>query len=192
MARAKKAAEAPEGGKPARKAAARKNAAAKEAPAAAAASTSEPPLAPGPGPAKAGKTHVVFPMEVYNARKDEIKAPFKKHGLKWKFLGEGKGRYLKEGVDVFVQFGDEGAHYALSGSDRGTLDAILAVWKEGFGASFLEEAEAAGDEAAQAQDAVALSEEMRIWQLGEPQRRAGEPDYFFQRRTEEWRARKPT
>lgn len=154
--------------------------------------TPAPKAAKPDASAKGGKTHVVFPTEVYNARKDEIKAPFKKHGLKWKFLGEGKGRYLKEGVDVFVQFQDEGAHYALSGSDRETLDAILAVWKEGFGASFLEEAEAAGDQAADAQVAEALSEEMRIWRLGEPQRRAGEPDYFFKRRTEEWLARKPS
>lgn len=183
MARAKKA------GAPSEKAAAP----AKERPsrkAAAKAPKAAPPEPEG-APAKGGRTNVVFPMDVYQERKDEIKAPFKEHGLKWKFLGEGKGRYVKEGVDVFVQFGEDGAHYALSGTDRATIDAILAVWKEGFGARFLEEAEAAGEVAAEAQVAEALSEEMRIWKLGEPQRRAGEPDYFFKRRTEEWLARKP-
>lgn len=141
-----------------------------------------------------GKRDVALAKTLYDEQKDAIKAPFKKHGLKWQYLGEGKGRYHKDGVSVFVLFADDQVHYSLSGSDRATQDAILDAWKDLLGADALAEAGKKGEQAAaeQARQPEPESEEMRLWRLQEPQRRPGEPDFFYRKRTEEWNARKPT
>lgn len=136
------------------------------------------------------KRLVAFPKEAYEARKDEVKAPLKEHGLKWQYLGEGQGRYHKEGVNVFVRFKDDSVHYALWGEDAATLDAILAAWRTAFGVEAT--AEAPKDPAPVAAAAPAEeSEALRLWRIQEPQRRPGEPDLFFAKRTDEWRARRP-
>lgn len=152
-----------------------------------------PKAAPSEKPAGTGKQDVVFPKAFYDERKDEIKAPFKQHKLKWQYMGEGRGRYHKEGVSVFVLFADEKVHYSISGADRTTIDAMLAAWKEQLGADVLQEARASGEVAAaeKAKEPEPESEEMRLWRLQEPQRRPGEPDFFLRKRTEEWQARRP-
>lgn len=168
---AKKAADGPRASQPAKAPAARKAAAEKK-----------PPVQ---------RTRVVFPKEVYEPRKDAIKAPFKEHGLKWSYLGEGKGLYKREGVHVFTQFLDDGVHYSLWGDDQAAVAAILGAWEALLGRSFVQEAQAAGEVAARAEEAHKESEAMRLWRLQEPQRRPGEPDFFFSRRVAEWQAKKP-
>lgn len=177
---AKKAADAPT-----KKASAKKPAAPKEARAG-----SAPPAARA-RPEPVHKENVVVPKDLYEAQKDALKAPFKEHGLKWQFLGEGKGRYHKEGVNVFVQFQDDGVHYALWGADQATVDAILATWRGILGTTGLAKAEAAGAEAVAAQEAKAESDALRLWRLQEPQRRPGEPDFFYKKRHAEWEAKRP-
>lgn len=137
------------------------------------------------------KTRVVFPKDVYEPRKDEIKAPFKAAGLKWNYLGEGKGLYKKEGVNVFAHFLDDGTHYSLWGDDKATVTEILAKWETLLGRSFIQEAKAAGEAAKKAEASAQESEALRAWKLQEPQRRPGEPDLFFKKRTDEWLAKKP-
>lgn len=137
------------------------------------------------------KTRVVFPKDVYEPQKDDIKAPFKAHELKWNYLGEGKGLYKKEGVNVFTQFLDDGTHYSLWGSDKRTVADILAQWEKLLGRSFVQQAQAAGEAAVAAEKKEQESEAMRLWRLQEPQRRPGEPDFFFKKRTDEWLAKRP-
>ena len=158
----------------------------------------EAPDAPAAGKAPAErkppvrKERVVFPKDVYEANKDAIKAPFKEHGLKWSYLGEGKGLYKREGLHVFAQFQDDGTHYSLWGDDQPAVRAILAAWEALLGRSFLQEAAAAGEAAAEAEAQEKESEAVRVWKLQEPQRRPGEPDFFFTKRVAEWQAKKPT
>lgn len=161
-----------------------------------------PPAAPEAAPVEAPpakpeakapvhKERVVVPMDLYDARKDEVKAPFKEHGLKWKFLGEGKGLYQKEGVNVFVQFKDDGVHYDVWGADQPTVDAILAAWRRLLGAKGFAASLEAGTEARAEEAAVVESDAMRLWRLGKPQPRPGEPDFFFKKRMAEWDAKRP-
>lgn len=159
-----------------------------------------PPAAPKPAKRAAApkaprapveKRRVVFAKDLYEARKDELKAPFKAHGLKWQFLGEGKGRYHKDGVNVFAQFLDNGVHYSVWGDDRATVDAICDGWRRLLGEAAWAAATAQGRQAVAAEQAQQESEALRAWRLQEPQRRAGEPDFFFQKRTQEWLAKKP-
>ena len=151
------------------------------------------PKAPAPAEKRppVHKERVVFPKDVYEPQKDAIKAPFKEHGLKWNYLGEGKGLYKRDGLHVFAQFLDDGTHYSLWGEDQAAVKAILAAWEKLLGRSFLQEAAAAGEAAAQAEEAEKESEAVRLWKLQEPQRRPGEPDFFFTKRVAEWQAKKP-
>ena len=177
---------------PAKKAAAKKAAAKKqptttpdETPAAA------PPAATEAAPQRP-KERIVFPKALYEERKDDIKAPLKTHDLKWQFLGQGKGRYHAEGVNVFVMFTDDGVDYSVWGTDQATVDALLAAWRGILGTQGFAQAEALGAQAAEAEAAARESEAVRFWKLQEPQRRAGEPDFFFNKRMDEWRAKRPT
>lgn len=138
------------------------------------------------------KERVVFPKDVYEPNKDAIKAPFKEHALKWNYLGEGKGLYKRDGLHVFAQFLDDGTHYSLWGDDQPAVKAILAAWEKLLGRSFVQEAQAAGEAAAKAEEKEKESEAMRLWKLQEPQRRPGEPDFFFTKRVAEWQAKKPS
>lgn len=137
------------------------------------------------------KERVVFPKDLYEARKDDIKAPLKERGLKWQYLGEGKGRYAKEGVNLFAQFLDDGVHYSLWGDDRATVQALLKAWRDMLGDSIFQQAKAAGEQAVVAETQQKESEALSFWKLQEPQRRAGEPDFFFKKRMDEWMAKKP-
>lgn len=149
------------------------------------------PKAAPPSDEGVHKERIVFPRETYNQRKDDIKAPIKQHELKWQFLGEGKGRYHKDGVNVFVMFTDAGVDYSVWGSDAATVDALLSAWRGIVGEKAFAQAEKRGEEAAVAEAARAESEAMRLWKLQEPQRRPGEPDFFFKKRTDEWQAKRP-
>lgn len=145
-------------------------------------------------PARKGpveKTRIVFPKDVYEPRKEEIKAPLKQQGLKWQYLGEGKGRYHKEGVNLFAQFLDDGTHYSIWGDDKATIDALAAAWKGMLGEAAWAAATTAGTKAVEKEKEAETSEAMNIWKLGEPQRRPGEPETFFARRRAEWEARRP-
>lgn len=139
------------------------------------------------------KTPVLFPKTLYDANKDAIKAPFKAQGMKWAFLGEGKGLYKRPdgGVHCFVQFQDDGVHYALWGEDKAAVDALLATWRGILGDTGLEKAMTQGVAAEAAEEAKAESEAMKLWRLGEPHPRPGEPDFFFKKRRAEWEAKKP-
>ena len=175
----------------ARKASAKKADASETPPAKKAAKAAAPKPAAAEKKPPVEKTRVVFPKDVYEPNKDAIKAPFKEHALKWSYLGEGKGLYKREGVHVFTQFLDDGVHYSLWGDDKPAVAAILKAWETLLGRSFVQEAQAAGEAAAKAEDAEKESEAMRMWRLQEPQRRPGEPDFFFTKRVAEWQAKKP-
>ena len=139
------------------------------------------------------KTRIVFPKDWYEEHKDEVKAPFKLHGLKWSYLGEGKGLYKREKeVHCFAQFLDDGTHYSLWGDDKKACDAILKVWRTLAGEPLWAKFSAAGESATQKEAEVKESEALRLWKLGEPQPRAGEPDFFFKKRKDEWLAKKPS
>lgn len=150
---------------------------------------------PAPAPAaQAGanveKRNYLIPKDVYDTQKDAIKAPIKQHGLKWQYLGEGKGRYHKEGVNLFVQFQDDGVHYALWGSDAQTTDALVEAWRALLGEPALAAASEEGAAVVEAAKEEEESDALRLWRLQEPHRRPGEPDFFFEKRLQEWRAKK--
>ncbi|HEX2022301.1 MAG TPA: hypothetical protein VHH36_06275 [Candidatus Thermoplasmatota archaeon] len=193
-----------------------KKAAPKKAPAKAAKPKEEAPVAPAPAegaaaPAKKAakkaaapkassakapkppveRTRVALPKDLYEPRKDEIKAPLKEQGLKWQYLGEGKGRYHKDGVNVFTQFLDDGVHYSVWGDDKAAVRTLLDAWRKLLGDEAYAKATARGEEAVKAEEAQQESEALRLWRLQEPQRRPGEPDFFFKRRMDEWTAKKP-
>ena len=183
---------------PAKKVAAKKappkKASVKEAPAPAAPpaeAPAKPKRTPAAPRAPVSKERVVVPKDAYEARKDEIKAPLKEHGLKWQYLGEGKGRYHKEGVNLFVQFLDDGVHYSLWGDDQATVKAIVAAWRALLGEAVFAQAAAQGVEAERQEEAQKESDAIRLWKLQEPQPRPGEPDFFFRKRVEEWQAKRP-
>lgn len=201
-----KGARKPEGRKPAAKPAAKKPATKKavakkpvEKPSKASATqpVEKPARKPAarrpPGSPPVERTRVVVPMDVYEANKDAIKAPFKEHGLKWSFLGEGKGLYKTPdgGVHCFTQFKDDGVHYSVWGDDAAVKGAILDRWRDVLGEALWERATARGEEAVAAEKAQAESEAMRLWRLAEPQPRPGEPDFFLKKRRAEWEAKKP-
>ncbi|HET6404185.1 MAG TPA: hypothetical protein VFH78_06020 [Candidatus Thermoplasmatota archaeon] len=121
------------------------------------------------------KTRVVVPMDVYDARKDDVKAPLKEAALKWNFLGEGKGLYKREdgGVHCFVQFRDDGVHYSVWGADKPACERILTAWRALLGEEGWAKATATGVEATQAERAQQESEAVRLWKMAEPQRRPG-------------------
>ena len=162
---------------------AKKAAAAKRAPA-----KRRPPGAP-----PIERTRVVIPMDVYEPQKDAIKAPLKGAELKWNFLGEGKGLYKRAdgGVHCFTQFLDDGVHYSLWGDDKPAVNGILSAWRSLLGEEAYAKATTRGDQAAAQEQQQKESEALRLWRLGEPQRRPGEPDLFFQKRLAEWQARRP-
>jgi hypothetical protein len=191
--------------KPAAKPAAAKLAAPKKAPAKpatkkAAASAAEEPAPPKKPAAKRDpslgpvqKTRVVFPKDWYEEHKDEVKAPFKLHGLKWNYLGEGKGLYKREKeVHCFAQFLDDGTHYSLWGDDKASCEKILEAWRTLAGEAQWSKFMAAGTLAIVAEAQQKESEELRLWKIGEPQKRGGEPDFFFKKRYDEWLAKKPS
>ena len=193
---------------PARKAPAKK-AAAKKAPApkkAAAKAAPQKPAAPAgaaekkvarprrdPSLGPIQRTRVAIAMDLYEANKDAIKAPFKTHELKWNFLGEGKGLYKRAdgGVHCFTQFKDDGVHYSIWGDDTKRVNEILSSWRALLGEAGWAKATATGEQAAVAEEQQKESEAVRLWKLGEPQRRPGEPDLFFQKRVAEWQAKRP-
>lgn len=138
------------------------------------------------------KTRVVFPRAWYEEHKDEIKAPFKLHDMKWNYLGEGKGLYKREKeVHCFAQFDDAGTHYSIWGDDKKACDEILKAWRTLAGEQLYAQFLAAGVEATASEAQEKESEAMRLWKLQEPQPRPGEPDFFLKKRIAEWEARKP-
>jgi hypothetical protein len=146
--------------------------------------------APARGPVQ--KTRVVIPMSYYEPHKDEIKAPFKAHGMKWNYLGEGKGLYKREkDIHCFTQFLDDGVHYSIWGDDKKGVNEILAAWRALAGEALWAQFTAEGEKAKVAEAEQKESEALRLWKLGEPQRRPGEPDLFFTKRVAEWNAKKP-
>lgn len=148
------------------------------------------PAAPRRPPVE--RTRIVFPKELYEARKEEVKAPLKERGLKWQYLGEGKGRYHADGVNLFAQFLDDGTHYSLWGDDKATVEALKDAWRKLLGDEGWAKATSRGEEATRKEKEEQLSEEIRIWLVGEPQRRPGEPELFYRKRREAWEARKPS
>jgi hypothetical protein len=175
--------------KPAKKAATSKAPRPKKVPA------TKPPAAAKRPPverARVEKTSVVIPLDYYEPHKDAIKAPLKEHGLKWTFLGEGKGLYKREKeVHCFTQFKDDGVHYSIWGDDKAAVRAILDAWRALAGEDRFAGFTASGRQAAAAESQRNESDELRLWRLGEPQRRPGEPDFFYQKRVDEWKARRP-
>lgn len=139
------------------------------------------------------KTRVVVPLEIYEGHKDAIKAPFKSHAMKWNFLGEGKGLYKRPdgGIHCFVHFKDDGVHYSIWGDDRPGVQGVLATWRKILGETAWAQATTTGDQAVAAEKQEQVSEAMKLWKLAEPQRRPGEPDFFFDKRLAEWQAKKP-
>jgi len=146
-----------------------------------------------PGSPPIQKTRVVVPMDFYEPNKDAIKAPFKKHELKWNFLGEGKGLYKRAdgGVHCFTQFKDDGLHYSIWGDDKKAVGDVLSTWRALLGEARWSQASASGEEAAAAELKEKESEAVQLWKLGEPQRRPGEPELFFQKRIAEWQSKRP-
>jgi hypothetical protein len=142
------------------------------------------------------KEKVVIAHDVYEPNKDAIKAPLKRYELTWSYLGEDavgkRGLYKKDGVNVFAHFKDDGVHYDVWGSDQKTVDAILRAWRDLLGTKIMAAAKEAGVEAAAQEQAQQESEALKLWRLQEPQRRPGEPDFFFDKRRAEWDAKKPT
>lgn len=175
-------------------AAARKRAAPKDGATPARARKAAAPRAESSAPARAPPAvveRVVFPRALYDERKDEIKAPLKERGLKWQFLGEGRGRYHAEGVAVFVQQSPEGADFTLRASDEAAGRAIVDAWRRIAGAAAFAAAKEQAREVVQEEKAAARSEATRLWELARPLRRPGEPEGFYRRRLAEWEAQRP-
>jgi hypothetical protein len=148
--------------------------------------TEAPAAATAPEAKKPERHRRIFPHAVYEPNKDVVKAPLKDLGMKWQYLGQGKGRYAGEGVQAFVQYTDTGADFTVWGPDDAAVKKILDAWNAAFPAA---ESAAATQEKKEAE--AAESEAMRLWRLAEPQRRPGEPEGFFRRRREEWERQKP-
>lgn len=173
-----------------------KKAAAPKAPVASSAKVLKPKAAKAAAPAeKKGpvqKTRIVFPKDHYEPNKDAIKAPFKANGMKWNYLGEGKGLYKREKeLHCFTQFMDDGVHYSLWGDDKAGVEKILAAWRKLVGEDAFAKFVAQGEKAGKAEEQEKESEAVRLWKLGEPQARPGEPDFFFKKRHDEWLAKRP-
>lgn len=152
-----------------------------------------PPAKRDPSLGPVVKTRIVFPKDYYEPNKDEIKAPFKAHGLKWNYLGEGKGLYKKDKeVHCFAQFLDDGTHYSIWGDDKAAVEEILKAWRVLAGEALYAKFTSAGEAATETEAAVKESEELRLWKLGEPQPRPGEPEFFLKKRRDEWLAKKPS
>lgn len=128
-----------------------------------------------PGPV----VRLIFPIGLYSEKKDAIKAALKEHDLKFQYMGAGQGRYFDDKVTIFAKWGDVNADYTLRG-DAGVVEALSTAWKALGATDFTEEGKAQ-EEAA----------EVKAWKLEEPQRRPGEPDFFFRKRVGEWDARDP-
>ena len=178
---------------PPKKAPAKKAAPAKKPAKLAAPGKAVKPARPREPRAPVERFRVVVPMDVYEPNKDAVKAPLKERGLKWTFLGQGQGLYKREdgGVHCFTQFKDDGVHYSLWGEDKAARDGILADWRRVLGEERFAQATASGEQAAAAEKRQEESEALRLWRLAEPQRRPGEPDFFFQKRMAEWQAKRP-
>ncbi|MHB8585972.1 MAG: hypothetical protein ACYDDF_09105 [Thermoplasmatota archaeon] len=144
-----------------------------------------------PRSAATTKTSVVFSRSLYETHKEELKEPLRGHDLKWQYLGPGKGRYHKEGVHMFVQFLDDGVHYSVWGADATTIRAILGAWKATLGEQAWKTASVAAEAAEEHAVEEQVSEALRAWQFGEPQKQPGEPESFYQLRRKAWLARKP-
>lgn len=199
---AEKKAAAPKKAAP-KKEAAPKEPAKKAAKASAAKKAAPKPEAPEPdkpratpaGPQIPARTFVI-PHDAYEAHKDEIKAPMKAADMKWSYLGEDaegkRGIYRNEAINVFAHFKDDGVHYTVRGKDHAAADAVVEAWRKVLGAKLMGEAIATGAVAAAQEAAKEESEATRLWRLQEPQRRAGEPDFFYQKRLAEWEAQKPS
>ncbi|MHB8604614.1 MAG: hypothetical protein ACYDCK_05110 [Thermoplasmatota archaeon] len=155
-------------------------------------SVKKKPARPKPGTAASGATAVdgrpaakpvryVFPIEVYEPNKDAIKAPIKELGLKWQYLGSGKGRYWGYGINIFAQFGDT-ASFSIRTHDDKMRQKLIDAWAKYPNVA----AETEKKEAKAAIDS-ALGE----WELAKPTPRSGEPDFFFKKRLAEWEAKDP-
>lgn len=179
-----------------------KKAAAKKAPAPKKAAAPEPAAKKAPTPTKKAakppvqKTKVIVPHDVYEAKKDELKAPLKAREMKWSYLGEDaggkRGLYKTEGLHVFAHFKDDGVHYDVWGDDKAGVAAVLSSWRKTLGDAIMDAAKAAGATAAVEEKAAQESEALKLWRLQEPQRRPGEPDFFLEKRRAEWQATKPS
>lgn len=123
-------------------------------------------------------------MSTYEPNKDAIKKPFKDLGMKWQFLGEGRGRYATKGVQAFVQFAEAGADFTVWGEDAKKVKKILDAWEPFRSKEFTKEVLSAEKD-------LALEEAVRTWELSRPTRQPGEPETFFARRLAEWEARDP-
>ncbi|MEA3200017.1 MAG: hypothetical protein QOE90_1445 [Thermoplasmata archaeon] len=182
--------------KAAAKKAAPKKAAPKKTPAKKAAAP-QPQRQPKPsaGPQIPARTFVI-PHDAYEANKDAIKAPMKARGMKWSYLGEDaegkRGIYRDDAINVFAHFMDDGVHYTLRGKDQEAADGLLSAWRGILSAKLMDKAKEAGQQAAAQEQAQQESEAVKLWRLQEPQRRPGEPDFFYDKRVAEWKAQKPT
>lgn len=123
-------------------------------------------------------------MTTYEPNKDAIKKPLKDLGMKWQFLGEGRGRYATKGAQAFVQFAEAGADFTVWGEDAKKVKKILDAWEPFRSKEFTKEVlSAEGD--------LALEEAVRTWNLSKPSRQSGEPETFFARRIAAWEASDP-
>ncbi|HVL87790.1 MAG TPA: hypothetical protein VM681_07305 [Candidatus Thermoplasmatota archaeon] len=137
---------------------------------------------PADGPDESSrKERVVFPHDVYGPNKDDIKAPIKEMGLKWQFLGEGRGRWTGPGVTVFLQTTEHGQDMTVSG-DAAKVQRVLDAWKPYRAATREAEKEVLG-----AEEDVART----IWRIDRPVQQPGEPASFYARRLAEWKAKEP-
>lgn len=139
---------------------------------------------------EATRRRIRFDMGVYSDNKDAIKAPIKDQDLTWQFLGREqgntKGRYSGDDVEVLALYTDEHAEFTISGTDAEAIDAILEGWE----AFPYEEVEIEDDEVVtQAEEEQRV--EVAVWQFKKPTRRPGEPEHFYERRLEEWKAQDP-
>jgi len=129
-------------------------------------------------------------MAFYSDNKNAIKAPIKDEGLSWQFVGREdgntKGKYVGDDVEVFALYTDEHADFTITGTDDDPIDAILDGWSD-FPYEEVDEDEA--DVASPADEEQA--QEVRIWQFKKPTRREGEPEHFYEKRLEEWKAQDP-
>lgn len=131
-----------------------------------------------------------FEMGVYSDNKNQIKKPIKEQDLSWQFLGREqgntKGRYSGEDVQVFALYTEEHADFTIQGTDEEAIEAILEGW-EAFPYEEVDEDEA---EIASPADEEQKTEVL-VWQFKKPTRRPGEPEHFYKRRLEDWKAEDP-
>jgi hypothetical protein len=131
-----------------------------------------------------------FDMGLYSDNKSAIKAPIKDQDLTWQFLGREqgntKGRYSGDDVEVFALYTDEHADFTVQGTDEEAIEAILSAWDE-FPHEEVDEDEEEIASPADEEEEV----EVAVWKFKKPTRRPGEPEHFYERRLEDWKAKDP-